>query len=188
MKLLINHVHNNMAEYLCESSSQKSRFSCPYCVSLFHASQYGHKNCIIALLDNNINEKDNYGFTALHFASDYDECIKILLDNGANVNEKNSCGQTALHIASNNGKQQSVITLLKYGAQINEKDDFGETPAHYAGRYGHNKCLITLLENGADFNIKNDREEILIETANNKSKDIIKKWIESNIDLIKEPC
>lgn len=53
------------------------------------------------------NKRDNFGYTALHYAArknNFDACT-LLVQNGANVNEKtNSSGSTALHRAAMMGK------------------------------------------------------------------------------------
>lgn len=76
-----------------------------------------NNNLLILLLNNGIeiNHKNNYGDTALHFAvrNKIDsETIKILLDYGADVAAKNNKGKTPLDIAVEKGNKD-VINLLK---------------------------------------------------------------------------
>ncbi len=44
----------------------------------------------------NLNLRDAYENTALHWAVSHEAIVQLLLENGANVNAKNDCGQTAL--------------------------------------------------------------------------------------------
>ena len=65
--------------------------------------------------DNNINIKDEYGRTPLHFAARYEneEIAEILIEAGADVNIKDKDGQTPLYYA----ESKEVKALLKsYGA------------------------------------------------------------------------
>lgn len=62
-----------------------------------------------------INHKDNYGNTSLHYAiklSREKEIIKLLLDYGADVNIKNKHGETPLDIALEKG-DKDIVNLLK---------------------------------------------------------------------------
>ena len=50
----------------------------------------------------NINVKDEYGNTLLHYASLYgrSKIVKYLINKGADINKKNNKGNTPLHYAS----------------------------------------------------------------------------------------
>ncbi|EAY16229.1 hypothetical protein TVAG_341230 [Trichomonas vaginalis G3] len=56
----------------------------------------------------NVNEKNEDGLTALHFAAIYNsiEITEVLLLHGANINEKNKKGETALHNAAWNHRRE----------------------------------------------------------------------------------
>jgi ankyrin repeat protein len=60
-----------------------------------------------------VDGKDDYGNTALHFASQegHTEMVRLLLENGAVVVVKNMCGETALDVTKANGHSE-VATLL----------------------------------------------------------------------------
>lgn len=74
----------------------------------------------------NVNEKDEYGSTALIYAvtADSDDGVKLLTANGADVNIKNIVGETPLTIASKKGRLKIVKTLLESGADPNLKGKY----------------------------------------------------------------
>lgn len=79
-----------------------------------------------------VNTKDKYGFTPLHYAArdsnSYSKTLtKLLLEHGANINAKDLYGTTPLHIASNLGNRSLVKVLVENGADVNIKQDEGAT-------------------------------------------------------------
>ncbi len=62
-----------------------------------------------------MNEKDEEGRTALHFASGYNEleCMRVLLDGGADVNAVDVNENTALHYAAGYGNMDSAKLLIE---------------------------------------------------------------------------
>ena len=120
----------------------------------------------------NVNAKDKYGMTALHWvtvtAADADDAgaenvlmiAKLLIDNGADVNAKGDGGGTPLHTAAslrprahtNTELVAAVVKLLiDNGADVNAKDRGDGTPLDEATRFGDKNPLIKklLIDNGA---------------------------------------
>ena len=99
-----------------------------------------------------INQKDKYGCTLLHYAcqnSDL-EIIEYLLQKGANIEIKNSyftCYPIFEAITSTNTSNpiKTIELLLQYNVDINKTDAFGNTLLHYAVDLG-NIPLIKLLK------------------------------------------
>ena len=106
----------------------------------------------------NVNEKDEYGSTAIIYsvAADSDDCVKLLTANGADVNSKNIVGETPLTIASKKGRIKIVKTLLESDADPNLKGKYGWTALMNAVVPGHVDVVKELLSKGADPGIKND--------------------------------
>jgi ankyrin repeat protein len=79
--------------------------------------------------DNNINEQDSDGWTALHYAAQSGNISigKALLENKAQVDIKDSYGNTPLLRAVFNfkGNGDMIKLLLKYGADKNLKNSNG---------------------------------------------------------------
>lgn len=81
-----------------------------------------------------VNEKDGYDWTPIHWAclSDNERLVELLLQHGAqaSVNTKDVDGWTPLHLACDRDNEKIVALLLKYGAKesVNEKANDGWTP------------------------------------------------------------
>ena len=68
----------------------------------------------------NMDEADNEGRTALHFACGYGEkeCTEALLDGGANVNATDKNNNTALHYAAGYGHVVSIFQSSAIGPNV----------------------------------------------------------------------
>jgi len=68
----------------------------------------------------NIEAKDNYGWTSLHWASEngHAAVVQTLLQHGADVAATDKRGRTSLHFASMSGHAAVVQTLLQHGADV----------------------------------------------------------------------
>lgn len=106
----------------------------------------------------NVNEKDDNGWTLLHFASNYGnlEIVKELLKNGASIDEKDNIGQTSLYDASRLNHLEIVKELLKNGAFINAKSITGWTSLYLAAYHDHLELVKELLKNNAQVNEQNN--------------------------------
>lgn len=67
----------------------------------------------------NINKQNEYGYTALMYASYFNniEIAKLLLDKGADVNVRDKYGDTALTWAIRNNNIELAKLLKQYGAR-----------------------------------------------------------------------
>ncbi len=149
-----------------------------------------------------VNEKDDYGETALHFAADVGsvDIAKLLLKSGANVNAKNqNGGLTPLMVASFamraqiltdkaarekmlNNEAKIVKLLLDHGALVNEKDNQGETALMY-GTTTTPKIESLLIKHGADVNAKDKNgETVLINAAAAGNPEIVELLLKHGAD------
>lgn len=90
-----------------------------------------------------LNEKDNTGCSALHYASreGHIRSLENLIGLGACINLKNNNNESALHFAARYGRYNTVKKLLdseKGTFIINETDGEGLTPLHIASQQGMN--------------------------------------------------
>ncbi|KAH9489194.1 Ankyrin repeat domain-containing protein 39 [Bulinus truncatus] len=88
----------------------------------------------------NVNSRDNYGYTALHYASrngHLDVC-QTLLNYHADVNiVTQGSGTTPLHRAAYMGHSEIVELLLANSADPSIEDCDGMTPLHKSAENGH---------------------------------------------------
>lgn len=81
---------------------------------MIYAVRHDKHNVVKELVKlSNINHKDTWGSTALHYACDggYAAIVETLLANGANINLPNRANETSLSLASRRG-HTACISLL----------------------------------------------------------------------------
>ncbi len=105
----------------------------------------------------NVNQVDDYGATALHYAAGlgYYKIVKLLLKNGANVNKKSKDGNTPLDLATITNQYDIVKLLLKNRAKINNTDNLKNTPLITAAEYDYPELIKLFLSKKADYKHKN---------------------------------
>lgn len=124
-----------------------------------------------------LNAQDNYGFSALMYAS-YNlhlEIVKLLIENGAKVNEKNNGDWTALMYAldiSNNLKIEKPLSESEEDIIANNN---GYTTSKWYLFKRSVKLVEYLIKNGAKVNIKNKEGKTALDLAENED---IKKLLE----------
>jgi hypothetical protein len=90
-----------------------------------------------------IDDRDEEGRTALHFASGYGEvaCMTILLDAGADINGKDENGNTALHYSAGYGAVEATKLLLEKGADVKILNNDEKTAAQVAQMNEEEDCV-----------------------------------------------
>ena len=99
-----------------------------------------------------LEERDAYGRTALHLASDYGrtDCVRELIARGADVNAAENYGKTPIMEASWSDNVDTVRLLLAAGADKRRVDAEGRTAHFWAGGYrGDNTAAIRALLDAA---------------------------------------
>ncbi|XP_078619964.1 transient receptor potential cation channel subfamily A member 1-like [Branchiostoma floridae x Branchiostoma japonicum] len=101
-----------------------------------------------------LDDKDEFGCTPLHYASEQGhlKSIELLLQQGASAKVKNNEKQSALHFAAKYGRLNTVRSLLNspQGPNIiNDPDGVGDTSLHMASANGHTAVVKFLLQKGA---------------------------------------
>jgi rhodanese-related sulfurtransferase len=101
---------------------------------------------------NNINERVDYGMTALMQACRYgkEKAVKSLLQAGADIHLTNHDGNNALWLACFSGNAEIIDVLLNSGIDINNQNLTGATALMYSASAGKAAVVKKLLEAGAD--------------------------------------
>jgi len=137
------------------------------------------KAAVISILQagGTLNEKNDYGQTALHVAArdgDTESCVLLLHPflgkDRVNPNEKDGSGNTALHLAVLNNYPDICSLLLskEIQADVDPRDSFGNTPLHLAATAGNDFLCGMLLGKGALVNAKNTFGETPLSIAQDK--------------------
>eukprot|EP01041_Mallomonas_annulata_P002589 gene2589-5062_t len=135
----------------------------------------GHSDDIAHLLDTDpsiLNATDEYGMTALMWASEYgcEKCVGLLLSRGADVKIQDEDGWTALKWASLSGKLPCVSLLLQHGADVNVQDKWGDSSLILASMMGHSGVVKLLLEHNADVNMRSHKGDTALMWASRYGK------------------
>jgi ankyrin repeat protein len=136
---------------------------------------------LLALLNTDLNHKDEKGMTPLHHAAllGNEETVSYLLHKNVEVNSKNMEGRTPLHLSGKNQLCRHRLT-----SDLAKNNEFG--------------CAQLLLEKGADVNIKDSNGQTCLDLAtHNRSKEVIAllssfvsnrkvRYFSSGFNIIKE--
>jgi ankyrin repeat protein len=87
-----------------------------------------------------VNLPSNNGFRVFPIhsavAGNYNNIVRMLIENGAQVNVKQQAGATPLHSAAQNGNLELLILLLENGAETNIRMEGGKLPTDLAREKG----------------------------------------------------
>jgi ankyrin repeat protein len=112
---------------------------------LLDACCNGDKEKVIELIAQgvNVNAKNDYSWTPLHWACSYDhkEIVLTLLGAGANVNKKTLTGLTPLHYACYYGRKEIALIFVEASANLFVKDINDETPLDNAYNQNHKDII-----------------------------------------------
>jgi ankyrin repeat protein len=131
-----------------------------------------------------LNEKDEFGATALQYAISYKnlEVIALLLEHGADVAVQHNDGSTALHIAVESKLPQVADELLKRNpGLVAIADKHGNQPLWTAAfnPKGDYELVLLLLRYGADPEHRNNVNLTPIDSAKRSSDDTLLQLLES---------
>ena len=122
-------------------------------------------------LEKFINEKNDQGVTAIHYASFRGnvKIIKLLIENGANINISTNRDLNVIHYACQGNRPNSLMyfyfELKKIGdfSLIKKQDSGGSTPLHWAA-YSSAEDVLLYLINLEIFKDENEKQEFIDKT------------------------
>lgn len=105
----------------------------------------------------NIEKKDNNGYTALHFAAEngHVDVCRLLAKHGAELDSPSSPSTdkvTPLMLAARKGHYETAHALVELGCYMEARDKSKRTPLTHAVMNGHEPITAFLLRKGADPN------------------------------------
>ena len=139
------------------------------------AADLGHDKVVHEFIkaDIDVNGKDKYKRTALHWASwnGHSSVVISLSEVGANLNEQDEDGMTPLMDAAEYGHVQVVMELIRAGADVSvisskEKSvAAGSTALHFVAKQSRIECGVLLVEAGADMRTRNKESKSPLDLA-----------------------
>lgn len=192
LRLAIQNGYINIVKILFNAGAKEKLANKGDNTVLMLAAQQGHSDIVKLLLSRDefkskIDEKDEYGATALMIAASHNhtEGIEDLLHAGAKIDEQDEKGLTPLMYAVISGHFHAVETLLgspNVKSQIEAQDNQGMTALGWAVSNGHAKVVEALLNNGAKVNNENKDKNILptlIVAAGKGKVEVVKMLLEN---------
>ncbi|KAB5580049.1 hypothetical protein GE09DRAFT_904211, partial [Coniochaeta sp. 2T2.1] len=145
--------HTRLVKTLLKAGADPTvRVSDEQC-ALLVAAQYGHLDCVVALLEDrrtDVNQPGKRGRTALMYACSggYNDIVALLrCRDDIQVNEEDYVGATALFWAVARGHAPTVSELMRCAAlDLNHTDKDGRTALSWAAEDGAESVLKTLLK------------------------------------------
>ena len=134
-----------------------------------------------------VNASQPDGFTALHWAAQWDKAdmADLLIRAGEKVSAADNYGVTPLSLACTNGSVPMVDMLLKAGANPTAAQVYGETVLMTCARTGALGAVKALLARGADVNVKetSDGQTALMWAAAEGHTEVVRALIERGADV-----
>jgi FOG: Ankyrin repeat len=141
--------------------------------SIYDAAVGGEFEAVQKIVSQNpqaVNERDEYGFTALHGLAEEEhyDIVQFLIGHGADVNARNEDGITPLHLAA---WPEMAELLIASGADLEARNNQGYTPLMViAAEAEREDVMEVLLEAGADVNAKNNQGESAYDIAESREE------------------
>jgi serine/threonine-protein phosphatase 6 regulatory ankyrin repeat subunit B len=149
------------------------------------AAEKGKELRLRKLLSGNVNARDEFGHTALWFASynGHLGCVKMLLDAKADVNAECEVDGTALFAASQENHLAVVETLIAARANVNQVDEEERTALFVASARGHTLIVSALLEARALPTPTDDICPPLVAAAREGHLEVMRALIDAKADI-----
>ncbi len=149
MAALRNGDHQTFERLLREDAAAVNLKGPAGATPLMYAALYGDAASVKELIEHGANTKasNDAGATALMWAADDLEKVRVLLDHGADPNAKSADSLTSLTVAIGNGGPAAVVKLLlDHGASVEGTSYRGRSP--FVGAGSDEAVLRTLMGQG----------------------------------------
>ena len=98
-----------------------------------------------------VDRVNHQGLSSLHLAAaapHSEQCLQLLINEGASVNLRAADGRTPIHMAAIHGRVSRTNILIAAGSELEATDKYGRTPLHVAAFFGHELLIGVLLSAG----------------------------------------
>lgn len=115
----------------------------------------------------NVEMKDNFGATPLHWAAEHNryDTVLLLLEHGANIDTTDRHALTALHKAAEEGHERMVQMLVEKGADTNPQSVSKETALHVAAQHEYEGVAQHLFEKAAALDRRGSKQWTALHVA-----------------------
>ena len=106
-----------------------------------------------------IDAKDKFGWTALHWAASMNQKVitEFLLSRNANINVRTNNNETPLLHSIRSGALVLSELLISKGANVKASGKDGRTPLHRAAVLGNNDLIKLLIDKGSEIDCQNNQ-------------------------------
>ena len=179
--------HVAIIQFLLQSEANvNARDDFDGCSALGLAASGGHAAAVEVLLQAgaNVHETENYGWTALIWASQRGQVatMNVLLCAGADVHVADKVGKTALMLAAEQGHVSAVELLLQAGADVNTHDKDGNSALIIAARSTTAVAVSALLQ-GPSTPTEADKLSALLIVCCNGMQAAVKALLQAHVDV-----
>jgi ankyrin repeat protein len=154
---------------------------------LMMAAAYGSSDAmnILVTAGADVNAKNDFGATALHWCAGDLEKVRLLVDKGADVNTRSKMGRTPLLIAAAHGGGAPVVELLlAKGAKVSVVDNIFSSPLSVAAGANDAVTVRLLLEKGATVGPKDMLSSVaLMNAAAEGNGEIVKMLLDKGANV-----
>jgi ankyrin repeat protein len=160
---------------------------------LMMAAAYGSIDAmnILVAAGADVNAKNDFGATALHWCTGDLAKVRLLVDKGADVNARSKMGRTPLLIAaSHSGGAPVVELLLAKGAKVSVVDNIFSSPLSVAALANDAATVRLLLDKGATVGPKDMLSSVaLMNAAGEGNAEIVKLLLDrgANVNAASPP-
>eukprot|EP01138_Halocafeteria_seosinensis_P012190 gb/GECG01012458.1/.p1 GENE.gb/GECG01012458.1/~~gb/GECG01012458.1/.p1 ORF type:complete len:801 (+),score=102.21 gb/GECG01012458.1/:1-2403(+) len=95
----------------------------------------------------NMDDQDNHGWTALHWAAygGNPDIVNSLIKEGVDVSLVSKYGNSAAHIAAQSNNREALNKLVDCGVSMDIENMFGFTPSHYESEHKNGSSKTTVI-------------------------------------------
>ena len=154
--LILGANHLNVVQKLIRAGADVNCKGKDGTTALNKAVGFGAVDCLETLIESGAKIYRSTTPLIIAAITEYLECMKVLIREGADLNIQGGNGNTALTAAAIKGHVESVKLLIQAGADLDIGDENDRTTLMVAAGFGHVECVKLLIQGGANLDIRDE--------------------------------